>query len=71
MAESERTSIEWRKSESSAVSDCVEVAFVDQAVLVRNSKDPAGPVLTFTHSEWTAFLTGARNGTFDGHLHSA
>ncbi len=71
MAESGRTSIEWRKSETSAASDCVEVAFVDQSVLVRNSRDPAGPVLAFTHSEWTAFLTGARNGTFDGHLNSA
>jgi hypothetical protein len=65
MAEPGRTSIEWRKSESSVNGDCVEVAFVDQSVLVRNSKDRAGPVLSFTHSEWTAFLTGARNGTFD------
>lgn len=71
MAESGRSSIRWRKSEASAATDCVEVAFVGQSVLVRNSKDPAGPVLSFTHSEWTAFLTGARNGTFDGHLRSA
>ena len=71
MAESGRSSIEWRKSESSVNGDCVEVAFVGQSVLVRNSKDPAGPVLSFTHSEWTAFLVGARSGTFDGHLRSA
>jgi hypothetical protein len=71
MAESGRSSIEWRKSEWSGTINCVEVAFVGRSVLVRNSKDPAGPVLSFTHSEWTAFLTGARNGTFDGHLHSA
>lgn len=68
MAESGQHGIEWRKSESSQATDCVEVAFVDQSVLVRNSRDPAGPVLSFTHSEWSAFLTGARNGTFDGHL---
>lgn len=71
MAEPGRSSIEWRKSETSGQGDCVEVAFAGRSVLVRNSKDPAGPVLAFTHSEWTAFLTGARNGTFDGHLHSA
>jgi Domain of unknown function (DUF397) len=71
MAESGRSSIEWRKSESSVSGDCVEVAFVGQSVLVRNSKDPAGPVLSFTHSEWTAFLAGARSGTFDGHSRSA
>jgi len=70
MAESGRSGIEWRKSELSGTGDCVEVAFVAQSVLVRNSKDPAGPVLSFTHSEWTAFLFGARNGTFDGHLGS-
>jgi hypothetical protein len=71
MAGPGRNSIEWRKSEASTTTDCVEVAFVDQAVLVRNSRDRAGPVLSFTHSEWTAFLTGARNGTFDGHPHPA
>jgi hypothetical protein len=71
MAASGPTSIEWRTSESSAGGDCVEVAFVDQSVLVRNSRDRAGPVLSFTHSEWSAFLDGARNGTFDGHLRNA
>ncbi len=71
MAEPGRPSIEWLKSESSGSGDCVEVAFVGRSVLVRNSRDRAGPVLSFTHSEWTAFLTGARSGTFDGHLHPA
>jgi hypothetical protein len=71
MAEPGRSSIEWRKSETSGSGDCVEVAFVGPSVLVRNSRDPAGPVLSFTRSEWMAFLAGARNGTFDGHLHSA
>lgn len=70
MTESGRSSIEWRKSESSGATDCVEVAFVGQSVLVRNSKDPAGPVLSFTQSDWMAFLTGARDGTFDGHVGS-
>ena len=71
MAEPGRSSIEWRKSEASGDAGCVEVAFVGRSVLVRNSRDRAGPVLSFTDSEWQAFLTGARNGTFDGHLRSA
>lgn len=29
---------------------------------VRNSKDPAGPVLTFTGAEWSAFCAGVRSG---------
>jgi len=71
MAEPGLPGIEWRKSAASGESGCVEVAFVGLSVLVRNSRDRAGPVLSFTHSEWTAFLTGARSGTFDRHLHPA
>jgi len=50
----------WRTS-----TECVAVAFVDDCVLVRHSKDPAGPVLAFTLPEWRAFLIGATNGEFD------
>jgi Domain of unknown function (DUF397) len=46
---------------------CVEVATSpDQRIRVRDSKDPDGPVLRFTQSEWEAFLEGVRNGEFDG-----
>lgn len=65
MADLERTDIVWRKSETSADGQCVEVAFVEAAVLVRNSEDPSGPMLTFSRSQWSAFLDGARSGTFD------
>jgi len=34
-------------------------------VLVRDSKNPDGPVLEFTAAEWDAFLAGLRNGEFD------
>ncbi|MGI9000622.1 MAG: DUF397 domain-containing protein [Pseudonocardia sp.] len=38
---------------------CVEVAFVPGWVGVRDTKDHGqGPILTFTHTAWTAFLTG-------------
>jgi hypothetical protein len=56
----------WHKSSASGgTGDCVEVAFVDEGVLIRHSRNPGGPVLSFTHSEWRAFLTGSRNGEFD------
>nr|WP_245650453.1 DUF397 domain-containing protein [Nocardia harenae] len=32
---------------------------------VRDSKNPAGPVLDFTPSEWTAFVAGVRAGEFN------
>jgi hypothetical protein len=58
---------QWRKSaRSGPYSDnCVEVAFVGSAIAVRDSKDPAGPVLVFTPGEWDAFVAGAKDGEFD------
>jgi hypothetical protein len=34
------------------------------SVLVRDSKDPEGRVLTFTPAEWEAFATGIVAGDF-------
>jgi hypothetical protein len=66
VTDSESADDVWSKSEAStATGECVEVAFADDAVLVRHSHDPSGPVLSFSHSEWKAFLAGARNGEFD------
>lgn len=67
MATSDSGSVQpgWRKSSFSESGACVEVSFAAQAVLVRQSRDPAGPTLTFTDAEWVAFLAGVRNGEFD------
>jgi hypothetical protein len=68
VGESQASRIDWRKSSLSGNDQpsCVEVAFVvDDAVLVRDSKDPDGAVLTFTRGEWVAFLGGVRNGEFE------
>lgn len=65
LTESERADLVWQKSTASGAGDCVEVAFNEAAVLVRSSRQPSGPVLSFTVSEWDAFLAGARNGEFD------
>lgn len=54
----------WRKSSLSAASDCVEVAFVDGQVALRNSKDQDGSVLVFTSTEWEAFIGGVQGGEF-------
>lgn len=58
---------EWRKSTRSGPNcdNCVEIAFVDGVVAVRDSKDPDGAVLIFTPAEWDAFVGGARDGEFD------
>jgi hypothetical protein len=55
----------WHKSGWSANNGCVEVAFVQGRVAVRDSKDRTGPVLIFNAHEWDAFLRGVRVGEFD------
>jgi hypothetical protein len=55
----------WYKSSLSNSNGCVEVAFVDGQIAVRDSKDRKGPILRFTPTEWEAFLGGVRNSEFD------
>jgi hypothetical protein len=43
----------------------VEVAFLTEAIAVRDSKNPAGPALIFTPDEWDAFVGGTKLGEFD------
>jgi hypothetical protein len=57
----------WRKSSASGPNcdNCVEVAFVGDAIAVRDSKNTDGPTLIFTQAEWDAFVEGAKDGEFD------
>ena len=58
----------WKKgsrSNGSGGSNCVEVAFLDQGIAVRDSKNRTGPALLFTPAEWTAFVDSAKDGEFD------
>ncbi|MBG0814835.1 DUF397 domain-containing protein [Planomonospora sp. ID82291] len=58
---------EWRKSSySTDGGNCVEVAGnLPGVVAVRDSKDPDGPVLTFSPDQWRAFTGGVKDGEFD------
>jgi hypothetical protein len=58
-------SAQWRKSRRSGTHNCVEVAFLDRHVAVRDSKDQRGQALTFTVAEWRAFLDSVRAGVFE------
>jgi hypothetical protein len=56
-----------KSSRSDANGQCTEVALnVPGVVAVRDSKDVAGPVLTFAPGEWRAFVDGVKDGEFDG-----
>jgi Domain of unknown function (DUF397) len=54
----------WRKSShSNGQANCVETAAIgqdDRSVAVRDSKTPAGPVLTFRPSAWWQFTTSVK-----------
>ena len=57
----------WVKSSFSfSNGNCVEVAALPGgSVGVRDSRNPAGPVLRFTRDGWDTFLTGARRGKLE------
>ncbi len=61
--------VTWHKSSYSngLGGACVEVADLDDGHAVRDSKNPTGPALVFSATEWAAFTAGvrARAGEFD------
>lgn len=56
----------WFKAErSNGSQSCVEVAHLESWTVVRDSKDPGGPVQCYTPHGWARFLDGVRAGEFD------
>ena len=54
-----------KSSRSTAAGNCVEIAELPSGHrAVRDSKDLAGPILTFASTEWAAFTVGIRAGEF-------
>ncbi len=54
----------WRKSTRSGGNggQCVEVRRHDGAIQVRDSKNPHGPVLTYSAEAWREFVGRIRQG---------
>lgn len=51
----------WRKSSRSGSGvNCVEVAFAETAIAVRDSKDPNGPALLLSPAAFARFLNDLR-----------
>lgn len=53
--------VAFHDAKCSSLTECVEVAHDHGSVLVRDSKDPNGPVLTFNQDEWNAFILGVKD----------
>ena len=58
---------EWQTSSfSMGAGNCLQVRrAVSGIVVVRNSRDPEGSMVSFTPAEWDAFIAGAKAGEFD------
>ncbi|HEY0531244.1 MAG TPA: DUF397 domain-containing protein [Actinoplanes sp.] len=60
--------LDWRRASACGITGgCVEIAQRWEMV-VRDSKNPEGPVLRYTQAEWAAFVDGVKNGEFDSWL---
>ena len=57
--------VRWVRSTRCETSSCVEVAFHEGEVIVRESGRVLRPSLNFTPQEWGAFIAGAKQGEFD------
>lgn len=55
----------WLRSSRCESNSCVEVAFSGQEVLVRDSKDPESPILSFPRPQWRDFIAAVHSGEFD------
>jgi len=57
---------QWRKSTFSGdQGNCVELAEIDNEIMVRNSNRIDDGALTFTRAELSAFIAGCKAGEFD------
>ena len=66
VSESELHRLIWRKATASASDgNCTEVACTYGKVVVRDSKNPRGPMLTFNAIQWRAFIAAIEAGMFD------
>ena len=57
--------VRWIKSSKCDSASCVEVAFHEGEVIVRESDQPLRPSLYFKLAEWEGFIAGAKLGEFD------
>lgn len=57
---------QWRKARRSIGNgDCVEVAPMAGDIVIRDSKNPDGPTLSYSPKIWRTFTLKARQGQFD------
>jgi predicted secreted Zn-dependent protease len=61
-------SLTWLTALSCNGGACVQVATDQNSILIRNSRQPDGPLVEYTPEEWHEFVSGVKKGDFDGLL---
>jgi len=64
MESTDRSRLAWRKSSFSESGNCVEIAIQEESVLIRDSKDRNGAVLSVSSSAWREFTHAIRSNYF-------
>jgi len=55
----------WRRSSFCANGECVEVARLDDMIVMRDSKDPNGHMLRYTTEEFRFLVRKIKAGDYD------
>jgi hypothetical protein len=55
----------WIRAAACESSGCLEIAFDEDRVYLRNSTDPAGTITSATREEWELFANAVRNDEFE------
>ena len=62
---SARASLAWRVARDCDAGTCIGVAPHMGMIVIGDTKNPDGPVLSCSHDEWVTFVKGVRQGDFD------
>ena len=53
----------WRKSSRCDGGACIEIAVQGDAILLRSSDGPGGPILAFTPAAWRDLIAGLKQAS--------
>jgi hypothetical protein len=57
--------LSWRVARNCNGGNCIRVAPSADMIVIGDSKNPDGPLLSYSRAEWAAFVEGVRQGDFD------
>jgi predicted secreted Zn-dependent protease len=61
------SSVQWHRSSQCTNGACVEIAWLDKIVAIRNSAAPSTVIIS-TREDWARFVAGIKDGSFSvGH----